>query len=302
MKTSHQSSITILTTIKNAEVFENNPYVDEIVICKYQHKLFTVTLPELRKKRYDVVIDTHESINRRSAIILGMLNTNFKVGFLNGIESLLTHRLSILNPNKTHVVDRYLCLAKVFEIYIDKSNLNLLYITLIKSQRTIEDYVIKHDLQHKLTAVINISNNFKLGFWGIDNYNRLLKYLRNYDINIIITSSIEDIETAERIADNKHLIFYNTDFDIYAELIKNVNFVFSPDSFTIQLASAYKIPVFCLFVQHKTAEMINVPYNSDFDFALTEQSDFRTISYGKVLNTFVPYFEYIYQRFKDNSL
>jgi len=220
---------------------------------------------------------------------------------MKGDDNLFTHKLQQLNINTTHVVDRILNLTEPLEMEHDKADLNIFYKTSAESQKIISDYLIKHDLSYKLTALINISNNLKIGFWGIDNFKNIIKYLRNYNLNIVLIASLDDIEIAEKIADSKHLIFYNTDFDIYAELIKNSNFVFSPDSFTVQLAAAYKIPVFCLFVQHNTTEMINVPYNSDFDFALTDKDNLKHISYGKVLNSFIPYFEYVYERYRQQD-
>ncbi|MCW8850496.1 MAG: hypothetical protein OQJ81_11000, partial [Melioribacteraceae bacterium] len=134
----------------------------------------------------------------------------------------------------------------------------------------------------------------------IDNYKRLLKFLKNYNINVIISASIDDIESAEILGTNNNIIFYDSEFDIFSELVRNVNFIFSPDSYLIQLAAAFKIPIFCLFVQHKNNEMINVPYNSDFDFAITEKNALSDISYGKVLNSFVSYFDFIYEKYNSH--
>jgi ADP-heptose:LPS heptosyltransferase len=296
--TNIDSSITILANKDNSEAFANNIFIDKVIICEDGYRIISKSLVELNRQKFDVIIDSHETQKKIASIILGLLRVKHKVGFMNGSEKLLTHKFPKLNINKTHSVDRLLRLAEAFILGVNKAELNILYNTTAKSQKTIENYLIKHDFTYKPTALINISNKNDLGFWGIENYKKLLKYLRNYDVNIIVAASIEDIETAELIAGSKHTIFYNNDFDIYAELIKKSNFVFSPDSFTIQLAGAYKIPVFCLFVQHRTAEMINVPYNSDFDFALTEKENLKEISYGKVLNSFVPYFEYVYERYK----
>jgi hypothetical protein len=44
--------------------------------------------------------------------------------------------------------------------------------------------------------------------------------------------------------------------------------------------------------------MINVPYKSDFDFVLTDKPKLSDISYGKVLNSFVPYFDHIYENYQ----
>ncbi len=295
------STITLFTTKECADVFVTNKFVSSIIIYNRAEKSFIKTIISLLAEKYDVIIDPDENINKLSSYSVGLVRAKFKVGFSKKSKNLFTHRIPLLEKNKVHVVDRIIQLADSFEMEINKSDLNIYYPPSEKASETIEKYCIQHDLLHKFTAVVNISNTSEIGFWGIDNYQSLLKYFRNYDINIIIVASIEDIEIAVKIAEKSNLIFYNTDLDIYAELLNNTNFIFTPDSFTVQLAAAFKIPTFCLFVQHKVADMINVPYNSDFDFALTEKDDLKNISFGKVLNSFVPYFEYAFERYSKQS-
>ena len=295
------SAITLFTTKDCADVFSTNSFVSSIILYNSAEKSFLKTILSLLTYKFDVIIDPNEDVSKLSSYSVGLLRAKYKVGFAKMNKQLLTHKIPLLEKNKIHIIDRILHLTDCFEMEVNKTDLNIYFSTSENAQKNIENYFIQHDLLHKFTAVINISNRNELGFWGFDNYKSLLKYLHNYDINLIIVSSIEDIELAEKIADKSCLIYYNTDLDIYAELLKNTDFIFTPDSFTVQLAAAFKIPTFCLFVQHKVADMINVPYNSDFDFALTEKDDLKNISYGKVLNSFVPYFEYVYERYSKNS-
>jgi len=294
-------SISVITPNINFETLKNNPHIDELLIAESGIKLFVKNILTLRKRKFDIIIDTHERMNKLSSIILALVKTEYKIGFKKEDYRILSHGAIRLDSNKIHIVDRLLSLLDIFEYEYNKTDLNIIYNTSPDSKKTIENYFIKHDLSYKLTSVINISNERSIGFWGLDSYSSLLKYLENYDINIILASSIDDLEIAEKISNNKYLIFYDTDFDVYAELINQANFIFSPDSYSIQLAASFNIPVFCLFVQHKTAEMINVPYNSDFDFALTEKSKLNDISFGKVLNSFVPYFEYVYEKYNSKK-
>ena len=291
------SEITLFTSKECADVFAMNSFISSIIIYNPAEQSFFKAILGLFTRKFDVIIDPDEDVSKLSSYAVGLTRAKYKVGFAKKNKQLFTHRIPLLEKNKIHVVDRLLHLTDCFEMEVNKSDLNIYISTSEKAEKTVENYLIQHDLLHKFTAVINISNRHELGFWGFDKYKSLLKYLRNYDINLLVVASIEDIELAEKIAEKSNLIFYNTDLDIYAELLKNSDFIFSPDSFTVQLAAAFKVPTFCLFVQHKVAEMINVPYNSDFDFALTEKNDLKNISYGKVLNSFVPYFEYVFERY-----
>jgi len=296
-----QSSISVMVKKKSSQVLQNNKSIDRIIVVDEDDQSLIKLMMNLRKIKFNVVIDISEKFNNKTALILGLLNAYNKIGFLKDNLNLLTHYINKLDSNKVHIVDRLLHLTEAFELEFSTSNLNIVYQPSAKSKNAIEDYLIKHDLSYKMITIINISTELEIGFWGEDSYKRLLKYLRNYNSNIIIASSMQDIKMAEKIAGGNHLLYYNTDFDQYAQLLRSSDFIFSPDSFSIQLAAAFKIPVFCLFVQHKSFEMINVPYNSDFDFCLTEKPSLADISFGKVLNSFIPYFEYVYQKYESSG-
>lgn len=294
-------TITVLIKKHNLPVFCNNEYINNSLIFDNEQIGLLKTLKKLYKNKYHVVIDSHEMINRDASFITGFLRSKYKVGFRKSDDKLYTHIIEIKDQNKVHIIDRILDIADAFEIYFSKSDLNVYYSPSLNAGKVVEDYIIKHDLNYKLKVIINLTGNDGIGFWGIDKYKKLIKYLGNYNISIILTASIDDISIAENLGNDKQLIFYDSEFDIFSELVRNVDFIFSPDSYLVQLAGTFKIPIFCLFVQHKNNEMINVPYNSDFDFALTEKNSLSDISYGKVLNSFVPYFDFIYERYKSKE-
>jgi len=291
------SIISFVGTDNNIVALKNNPHIENIYRTNSKFRRIFKLSRSLSKYNYDIVIDVNERIDKNVSYLLGLLKANFKVGFKKDDSKLFTHTRIIKNPSKAHIVDRILSQADLFEIKFSTTELNICFNTSSNAQTIIDNYIIKNDLKFNLTVLINISSKENLDFWGIDNFRNLLKYLNNYKVNLIIVSSIQEIELAEKLISKGVKIFYDSEFDSYAELIKNVDFIFSPDSYTVQLAAAYKIPVFCLFVQHNTSEMINVPYNSDFDFALTEKPNLSNLSYGKVLNSFVPYFEYIFEKY-----
>ena len=301
LKAFFKNSIHVLTNENGEIIFSKNGDIRNVFQFPSNIKSCFHLIRRLRSRRYDSVLLAEESPAHFTFLMLSLIKSKFKVGFKNKHEKLLTHRVPPADYSRLHVVDRILTLTEAFEIDYDKGDLNIIFEPSNKTKMAVETFRITHDLTLKATVVLNISTELDIGFWGVESYKRLIKYLKNYDIHIIIASSIEDMEKAEEIADGKYLVYYHTDIESYAQFLRSSTFIFSPDSFTVQLAAAYKIPIFCLFVQHKTTEMINVPYNSDFDFSVTEDSSLEKLSYGKVLNSFVPYFEYVYGRYSNND-
>ncbi|PID59638.1 MAG: hypothetical protein CR986_05060 [Ignavibacteriae bacterium] len=294
-----QPEITILTFEKNMKSFHNNPHINNIFYIQNGFLNKIKIILKLNKLNFNIIIDANEFFTKTLSRLLILINSEYKIGFeKDNSKTSLTHIVESPNKNKVHVIDRILLLLNYFNFEVVKTNLNVNYFPTQNSIDHISNYFIKHNVNHDFRVLINVTAKEGIGSWGKTSYIQLLKYLKNYDVKIIITGSLDDLQIIETLADNNHLIFYNDDLLEYSALVQNSNFIFTPESYTIQLASSKKIPVYCLFVKKSSNEMLDVPYNSDFDFAVTDKGKLDNISYGKVLNNFVPYFEYVYERYK----
>lgn len=293
-----KANISVLANENNEIIFKNNPYVNSIIICEkdFSKQIFQSFL--LRKNKFDVLINCSENINETEILFSSLVSSKYKIGFNNISDKTFSHIVDKLNIISNHYVDRILQLCEVFEFTVDKSRLNILYKTNKVYDEDIDKYILSQFSYTKLLAIINISGEVNNTFWGIDNYKKLIKYLKNYEVNIIVAFEQNNIEEAEKISDGKENIFLTNEFDKYASLISKSNFVFTVDSFTLQLAASYKKRVFCLFPKQKSNELIRVPYISDFDFVTSEKDDLSDLHYGKVLNSFIPYFDFVYEDFQ----
>jgi len=81
------------------------------------------------------------------------------------------------------------------------------------------------------------------------------------------------------------------EFDTFAAGISKLNFLFTPDTSVVHIASIYKIPVFGLYVKYNTQDMIWSPYNTEFDCIVTEEPTLKNISFEEVINKFIPFLE-----------
>ncbi len=286
----------ILTNKKNTEIFNHNFDIEKVFNFSDNIPESIKLLYKLKIKNFDVIINLNEEFDRQTSLIIGLLKTNYKIGFSNITPKLLTHPIENSEKFANHKVDRLLKLTEAFDFIYTKKGLNIFYETQKKSDENLKNFLHEKNVKDKLLVCINISTyeENKIN-WKTENYIKIVKYLSEFELDIIVTSSIYDIELAEKISVKNSHTFYNTDFDEYAALIKYSDFIFTPDSFTVHLAAAFKKPVFILF--NEGDEMLHVPYNSDFDFVLNEKDNLSKLSYGKVLNSFIPYFEYVFERY-----
>ncbi len=295
-------NITLIIDSKSKDALNNNSDIDFMILWNenFLEKLKKIIF--LLKINFDVIIDSDEIVKTRySPLITALAKVKYKIGFVGIYDKLLTHKISKAPINSVHLIDRYLKLLEPLAIDFSTSNTNIVYSPKDETKNNYEEFLIKHNMLYKFRFFLNISGKENIGCWEKDNFKRLLRYLKNYDIIVIIGTSISDFDIAKNISDGKFQIFVNDNIDQIAEVIRNSDFIFSPDSFSIQLGAAFEIPTFCLFVQHNSVEMINVPYKSDFDFVLTEKPKLNDISYGKVLNSFIPYFDYVYENYQSKQ-
>ena len=67
--------------------------------------------------------------------------------------------------------------------------------------------------------------------------------------------------------------------------------LFSPDTATIHLASIHKKPVFGIYVQYNTDDMVWSPYRSDFDCVITKEPTLENVKFEDVILKFEPFLQ-----------
>ncbi|MBK8946535.1 MAG: glycosyltransferase family 9 protein [Ignavibacteriae bacterium] len=295
------SQISVLTNEENEIIFLNNPFVKNIYRIDDNLSSQFSQILKFNKNNFDVIVNPNEIYSQTEILYSAFIKSKFKIGFKNISDNIFSHILEKHNPVTNHFVDRIISLCEVFEFDIDKSHLNLFYQPSQLSLDEVERFLLTIFNSNKLLVIINISDETNNNFWGVDSFKKLIRYLKNYDVNIIITTLQKDVEFADKISDGKEKIFFIDEFDKFAALISYSNFIFTLDNFALQLATVFKKPVFCLFGKQNNNELIRVPYISDFDFIRSDESDLSDLHYGKVLNSFIPYFDYVFENFQINK-
>lgn len=301
IKRNTKANIYILSNERNFDVFFNNPDIQKNILSQNIFRKIIGHVNQLNKNSYDVSINCNEKYNVNEILYSALLKSKFKVGFKNIEDGIFTHLIEKRKPISHHYVDRIFALAEVFNFAIDKSNINLVYNPASDTEDEVDKFLLSVFDSNKMTVLINISSEINDHFWNIDNYKRLIKYIKNYDVNIIISSGEKDILLADKISTENEKIYSVDDLDKFAALVSKSDFIFTPNSFVLQLCAVFRKPVFCLFTNEENNELLRVPYTSDFDFMISEGDDFRDLHFGKVLNSFIPYFDYVYENYQRNN-
>jgi ADP-heptose:LPS heptosyltransferase len=252
---------------------------------------FWEILKLIKVNNYDAVVDLHDDVSNTVTFLLAFCAAKNIFGLYKSNHTIYTKTVDRLESSKTHVVDRNLELAKLFNIIPDKEKINIKYYPEKVSINKIKTVINKINPLKKFLLGINISAGDEARFWGIERFRNLINFLNNYDLNYILLVTVQDKEAGLRIINNQEKIFYSPSFDEFAAVISELSLLFTPDTSTVHLASAFNVPVFGLYVKYKTNDMIWAPYGSDFDYVITTEPTLGNLSYEQVIKKFQPFLE-----------
>ncbi len=283
--------ISVLADKKNFFVFNNNPDIDEIIIFQKGFSNFRKIVKRLNENNFDAAVDLHTDVSTTVSFLISFLKIPFKFGLEKENKILFTHTIKCLDVKTNHVIDRLLQLNSLFNINLNSHSANVVYNATDKSLKTVTTYLTRKFSQNKFLLGINISAGSQARFWGIEKFNDLLNFISGYDINYLLLSSTRDLKYAMEMRIEKEKIYYTPDFDEFAAMISKIDMLFSPDTATIHLASAFKKPVFGIYVNYNTDEMIWSPYKSDFDCVITKEPTLFNVTSEEVITKFKLFLE-----------
>lgn len=287
-------TIHVLADRKNHFIFENNRNVDRTFIFPKNTADIKSLKLNLENENYRAVFDLHDDVSTTVTLFINSLQIPNKVSFDKKTKKIYTHIVTYLDPAKHHVVERYNEFIKYLKMPLNQKSIRIDYRPSNESLKFANDFIDKNFFQNKFLVGINISAGSNSRFWGVERYQKLISYFYEYDINLLLLCTPNDKITAEEIAHDKVNIFVNPDFDKFAAVISNIDFLFTPDTSVVHLASAFNIPMFGIYVKYKTENVVWYPYNTEHDLMITEKANFNNLDFDTVIKQLKIFFEQVY--------
>jgi ADP-heptose:LPS heptosyltransferase len=297
MKRNTDYKISVLAAKSNHFIFSSPDVCDEVIVFdKKKNGLFAL-IKILNEKKFDAVIDLHDDVSSTVSYIIAFLKCKYKFGLKKGTEKLYSHTIEKLDPAQNHVVDRILHFSKLFGMNYPGKDLNIVFNPQSEFEIEASQFISRHFNNKKFLVGINISAGSEARFWGVDNFKKLIDELNFYDVNILIMCVEKDIKYATAIAGSSYPVYYNSSFNKFSAMIAKLDLLFTPDTSIVHIGSAYKKPVFGLYVKYNTADMIWSPYKSPFDCVITEEPTLKNVTFELVKEKFSPFFEKFYYEY-----
>lgn len=285
--------IHVLADKKNCFIFQNQSYIKKCFIFNKGIKGFSEYKNLISNEEYDAIVDLHDDVSTTVSYLLALSKGNNIFGLKKRNENLYTSTIVRKDSTKTHVVERILEIAKLFKVNPDYNQLNIVYESNSTDFDFVNEFLSKSIVEKKPLIGINISAGNSARFWGINRFRELLEFLKNYDVNIVLITTVKEVGIAYQICRTDYPVFYTPKYSTLSAFVSKLDFLFTPDTSTVHLASMYEIPVFGLYVKYNTNDIIWYAYKSEHAETITKESNLDSLDFSIVKNDFKPFFEKI---------
>jgi 3-deoxy-D-manno-octulosonic-acid transferase/heptosyltransferase-1 len=244
-----------------ADIIKNHPYLNEVIVSrrkswskdiqkgKILKPLFNMRslIKELRRRRYDLVIDFHGLFKSSIIVLLSLGKRKLGYDSLQELSGLFLNEKIPEDMNK-HAVDRYLDFPRYLGAKVD--NVEFILPQNNYAEAKVQLLMSKYKLDDKKFIAINPIAYWETKLWDNGNFVRLADLIKeNLKMNVVFTGSKKS--TLEGITSKMKTEGINlggrTSLSELAYLYKKARFVITTDSGPMHLAAAVGTPVIALF-------------------------------------------------------
>lgn len=238
---------------------------------------------QLRRAGYDLVVDLSHDPSVTSRVAAHWSGAPCVLGLLHEEPAFLTHGVRALARRRVHIVRRIAELLVAFGVDPDTEDLRLEYPLTDADRELARARLPARTRSYRLG--VNVSARGPEKQWGCENFVAAIQDLLRLDprFEAVICGSPEDREQVEAIAAaiGAAAVAPLVSFHEFATVINACDLLLTPDTCTVHLAAAWRIPMVGLFHAHP-AMLPWTPYESPHR-ALVHQGALSEVSPGRVV-------------------
>jgi ADP-heptose:LPS heptosyltransferase len=275
----------------NHFVLKNEPLVRKRWVYRKTLASAWNLLKSIRREKYDFVIDLMDNPSATSTVLCMLAGGGWNVGLSKENAYSYDVVVPLISRKDNHIIDRLAALLSVFDIDPDNVDLRVRYSVLDESREFAARYIEKRQIKEKRLIGINISPGEGTRFWGMENYQALIRWLRaeHREDSLLVLYQPFDRAVAQAIVQPFEDVLLSPEtitFDQFAALVQRLWVLVTPDTSAVHLAAAFSIPSVVLYVQSNKEIRIWEPYGSLSESLVTDVDDLRTISLDRVVQAF----------------
>ena len=222
------------------DIIKDNSNIDKIYEYYKDRKKIKDLALKIKEEKYNLLIDFSEMIRVNKMMLINLCGARFNIG-LNRKEWKLFD-LSIKSDKDfkwtEHITNRYL--AYLVKLGLKKENIDISYDIYLKDEKKYE--VFFNEIKESKKLILNPYGASKHKSFSVENLENIINYLKNRDIAIILVyfgDKYKELEFLEKKYNNIYMPQKIESILDTAILIKKSDYVISPDTSIVHIASAF---------------------------------------------------------------
>ena len=222
------------------DIIKDNPNIDKIYEYHKDRKKIKDLALKIKEEKYDLLIDFSEMLRVNQMMLINLCGARFNIG-LNRKEWKLFD-LSIKSDKDfkwtEHITNRYL--AYLEKLGLKKENIDISYDIYLKDEKKYKAFF--NEIKESKKLILNPYGASKHKSFSVENLENIINYLKNRDIAIILVyfgDKYKELEFLEKKYNNIYMPQKIESILDTAILIKESDYVISPDTSIVHIASAF---------------------------------------------------------------
>ena len=222
------------------DIIKNNPNVDEIYEYHKDRKKIKDLALKIKEEKYDLLIDFSEMLRVNQMMLINLCGARINIGLDRKDWKLFDLSIESGKDFKwtEHITNRYL--AYLIKLGLKKESIDISYDIYLKDEKKYETFFYKIKENKKL--ILNPYGASKHKSFNIETLENIITYLKDKDIAIILVyfgDKYKELEFLEKKYKSVYIPKKIESILNTAILIKKSDYVISPDTSIVHIASAF---------------------------------------------------------------
>ena len=222
------------------DIIKDNPNVDKIYEYYKDRKKIKDLALKIKEEKYDLLIDFSEMLRVNQMMLINLCGARFNIGLDRKNWKLFDLSIESDKDFKwtEHITNRYL--AYLVKIGLKRESIDISYDIYLKEEKKYEDFFYKIKENKKL--ILNPYGASKHKSFSIETLEKIINYLKDKDIAIILTYFGDKYKELEFLEKKYKYVYIPKKIESILDtaiLIKKSDYVISPDTSIVHIASAF---------------------------------------------------------------
>ena len=222
------------------DIIKDNPNVDKIYEYYKDRKKIKDLALKIKEEKYDLLIDFSEMLRVNQMMLINLCGTRINIGLDRKDWELFDLSIESGKDFKwtEHITKRYL--AYLIKLGLKKENIDISYDIYLEDEKKYEAFF--NEIKESKKLILNPYGASKHKSFSIETLENIITYLKDKDIAIILTYFGDKYKELEFLEKKYKYVYIPKKIESILDtaiLIKKSDYVISPDTSIVHIASAF---------------------------------------------------------------